>query len=344
MDRGRILKEIRRSGLPLSAACKASGISRSTYYRWLRSARSPEPPRRRSSWNALSQAERAQILSASDAHPEWKPRQIAYDLTDRGSWSVSESTVYRVLKAAGRVVPRQEERCGAEQEYWDKPQRVHEQWQADFTDFLVPSWGWYHDGGVLDDRSRFLLHHELRAHEKAEDAVEVVDGAVEFALGTHSRFARHIVSDHGKCFESRDTHGYLRLKGIRPVHARAHHPQTLGKLERLHRTMEEQVNLHVYDSPWQLRRAIDRFYRFYNYERYHESLGNVTPADVYFGRAEGILARRKALKARTMDERRRRYRASRRQEESTKSLTSAAADVKLTAGPQLGGTVLPQTA
>ena len=106
--------------------------------------------------------------------------------------------------------------------------------------------------------------------------------------------------------------------------------------------MKEEVNLHVAPSPYELERAIERFYRFYNYERYHESLGNVTPADVYFGRGEGILARRKALKARTMDERRRRYRVGRRQEESTKSLTPAAADVKLTAGPQLGGTVLPQ--
>jgi transposase InsO family protein len=90
-------------------------------------------------------------------------------------------------------------------------------------------------------RSQVLLHHELRAHEKAEDAVEVLDGAVELALSAHGQAAELLMSDHGKCSESRDTHGYLRLKGIRPVHARAHHPQTLGKMERLHRTMKEEV-------------------------------------------------------------------------------------------------------
>ncbi len=140
MDHRRILEEIRRSGLALSVACKASGISRSTYYRWLRGRSGLKPGRRRSSWNALSPAERAEILLASDAHPEWKSRQIAYHLTDRASWSVSESSVCRVLKAAGRIMPGQEEHCRAERQYWDKPQRVHDQWQTDFTDFLVRSW------------------------------------------------------------------------------------------------------------------------------------------------------------------------------------------------------------
>ena len=112
------------------------------------------------------------------------------------------------------------------------------------------------------------------------------------------------------------------------------------KLERLHRTMKQAVNLHVYYSPWQLSRAIDRFYRFYNYQRYHESLGNVTPADVYFGRAEAILARRKVLKACTMEERRCRYRTSRKQEQHAEGLTSAKPDVKLKEGQQPEGTVV----
>lgn len=78
--------------------------------------------------------------------------------------------------------------------------------------------------------------------------------------------------------------------------------------------MKEEVNLDVPKSPWHLSRAIQRFYRFYNYERHPEGLGNVTPADSYFGRAEGILARWKALKARTREESAKRYRTSRRQQ------------------------------
>lgn len=338
MERHRILREVRESGLSLSVACKASGISRSTYYRWRRpdgraSKRSP-------SWNVLTDKERAEILALNKAHPDWSPRQIAFHITDRGHWSVSESTVYRVLKAAGKIPIRRQEHCQALDEYWCKPQEVHQQWQVDFTDFLLPTWGRYHDGGVLDDRSRFLLHHDLRPYERAEDAVEVLDGAVEFALLTHGRAAGAVVSDHGKCFEARGTRGYLSLKQIRPIYARAHHPQTLGKLERLHRTMKEVVNLDVYESPWQLSRAIDLFYRFYNYERYHEALGNVTPANVYFGTAEALLARRKALRSQTMEERRRRHRA---QKEAQETLPSAPADGILKAGIELGGTVYLRT-
>ena len=88
---------------------------------------------------------------------------------------------------------------------------------------------------------------------------------------------------------------------------------------------------------------LHRFYRFYNYQRHHESLGNVTPADVCFGRAEAILALRKALKARTMDERRRRYRASKEQEQHGKGLTSATPDFKLEEGQQPEGTVVCHT-
>ena len=69
------------------------------------------------------------------------------------------------------------------------------------------------------------------------------------------------------------------------------------------------MNLEVYDNPWQLSRAIDRFYHFYNYQQYHEALGNVTPADMYFGRAEALLRRREVIKERTKQERRARYEA-----------------------------------
>jgi transposase InsO family protein len=306
MERQQAIREIEDSGLPRRRACRAMGVPHSTYYRW----KKPHRPRQRGpSWNALSPQQRQYVLQKSEQWPELSCREIAFKITDSGLFSVSESTVYRILKAAGKIPRRREDPRPAAKEYSDKPEKVHDQWQADFTDFFIPAWGRYHDGGVLDDRSRFLLHHDLRAYEKAEDAIEVFEGAVSFAKETHGYVARRIVTDHGKCFEAGVTKTYLTTEDIRSIFARSHHPQTLGKLERLHRTMKECVNLHVYDNPWQTARAIDRFYRYYNYERYHEALGNVTPADVYFGRAEAILERRREIKAQTMQRRRKRYEA-----------------------------------
>jgi len=302
------------------------GVPKSTYYRW------KQPPGvriRGPSWNALSADERRHVLETSDKWPELSCRELAVKITDSGAFSVSESTVYRILKRAGKIPRRPDDPVPAAKEYTEKPKHVHDQWQSDFTDFFIPAWGWYHDGGVLDDRSRFLLHHELRPHEKADDAVEVYEGAVAFAKRTHGYAARRIVTDHGKCFEASHTQDYLATENIRPIYARSHHPQTVGKLERLHRTMKEYVNLHVPDNPWQLSGSIDEFYRYYNYERPHESLQNVAPADVYFGRADAILERRRQLQVRTMQDRRQRYEAWKNQQAA---LTAAGSECTLSVG------------
>ena len=80
-------------------------------------------------------------------------------------------------------------------------------------------------------------------------------------------------------------------------------PQTNGKLERFHETLKARLNLLVFTSPEALRAAMAEFIEFYNYHRYHEGIGNVTLADVYFGRREEILKRRKEQKQETLDRR-----------------------------------------
>jgi hypothetical protein len=81
----------------------------------------------------------------------------------------------------------------------------------------------------------------------------------------------------------------------------------------MHRTLKEDVTLIVHTSPDQLREAIARFVRYYNTERYHEALHNVTPDDVWFGRREAILTLRKALQIRTLVARREHYRKQRKE-------------------------------
>ena len=106
---------------------------------------------------------------------------------------------------------------------------------------------------------------------------------------------------------------HLGAHGLRHIRARPHHPQTTGKparpgMDRCHRTIKDVVTLVVHASPDELRAAIAAFVEYYNRERYHEALKNVTPDDVYLGRREAILARRKALQVRTFVARRKRYR------------------------------------
>jgi putative transposase len=81
------------------------------------------------------------------------------------------------------------------------------------------------------------------------------------------------------------------------------HPQTQGKIERWHQTMKNRVLLENYYLPGDLERQIGAFVDYYNNERYHESLNNVTPADVYFGRDKAIIREREKIKKLTIQQR-----------------------------------------
>ena len=100
---------------------------------------------------------------------------------------------------------------------------------------------------------------------------------------------------------------YLKTVGVKQVHGKLCHPQTQGKIERYHRSMKNVVKLNYYYCPEELNQALKDFVHYYNHQRYHESLDNVTPADVYFGKREGILKQREKIKKQTLKQRRQCY-------------------------------------
>ena len=86
------------------------------------------------------------------------------------------------------------------------------------------------------------------------------------------------------------------------------HPQTQGKIERWHQTLKNRILLENYFLPGDLEARIEAFVEHYNHQRYHESLANVTPADVYFGRAKAIIKQREKIKRKTIEYRRLQHR------------------------------------
>ena len=97
---------------------------------------------------------------------------------------------------------------------------------------------------------------------------------------------------------------YLDKKEIDHTRGAPYHPQTQGKIERYHRTMKNVVKLQNYYTPEALRCELAKFAKYYNNERVHESLKNVTPADVYLGRHHEIQTARQLLKMQTLRRRR----------------------------------------
>ena len=112
-----------------------------------------------------------------------------------------------------------------------------------------------------------------------------------------------VVTDNGPSYIVGAFEEYLRMHRMRHILCSPHHPQTNGKLERFHERLKGRVNLFVWGSPAELRAAIAEFIEFYNQRRYHEGIGNVAPADVYYGRREEILKRREEQKRQTLYER-----------------------------------------
>jgi transposase InsO family protein len=106
----------------------------------------------------------------------------------------------------------------------------------------------------------------------------------------------HLRSDNGACYVWGGLKVYLKHLGIRHVFSMRNHPQTNGKIERLNRTVKDQLTLIVHASPEAFDRALEAFLQWYRYEHYHEGISNLHPADVYYGRADAILEQRKQLK------------------------------------------------
>ena len=268
------------------------------------------------------------------AQPHLTSRELAWWLCDHAGFSVSESSVYRVLKAEGLLPDRAADQVPAAKEFKHKTERPNQLWQSDATRFFVPDWGYYWLVSVLDDYSRKILAWELVGDIQTPSLAGVIQLAVE-ATGVIKapRVARPaLLTDNGSGYISGEMAKFLRAHWLRHIRTRSHHPQTTGKIERCQRTIKDVVTLVIHISPDQLRAAIAAFVDYYNRERYHEALHNVTPDDVYFGRREAIVARRKALQIRTMVARREKYRKLARREQYSRAGTP---DLYLNSPPDL---------
>ena len=301
------------SQLTKTEVLKKFDVPASTYYRWQRKFRQAGrlglrdiTTRKGPNWNQLLDSEYETILDMAILYPDLSSRELAFKIMDRCDFSVSESTVYRMLKAAGLIQSNIRKTFPASSEYHDKPARVNQQWQTDASYFKAVGWGWYYLISVLDDYSRRIVAWRLQKDMTADSFSEVVELACEAAGIDKLDIERRpkLVSDRGPALISSDFETYLEERGIGHILASPYHPQTNGKIERYHRSCKEKVNLNVHATPFELEREIGAFIRWYNSERYHEALGNVTPDDVYFGRRDEILKQRKELKQKTLARRR----------------------------------------
>lgn len=303
------IRLVEGSDLSVKATLKKLGIRKATFYKWYEKYLQHGPDglqnnhsSHRQIWNRIPEAEKERVVEIALDKEDYTPRELAWHITDHHNTFISESSVYRILREYGLLTAPAHIVMSASSEFKDKTVRPNQMWQTDFTYFFIIGWGWYYLSTVLDDHSRFIVAWELCQGMKAEDAESTVRKALANTDLPKNKRPK-LLSDNGSSYIAHEFKAFLKEENITPVHGRAMHPQTQGKIERYHRTMKNVVKLHHYYSPEELERALEKFVQHYNYHRYHESLNNCTPAQVYYHLAEAVLQKRERTKVSTLRQR-----------------------------------------
>lgn len=314
-----IIRLVENSERSAAKTLRELDIRRSTFYEWYgRYAEkgfdglADDYPVQKQFWNAIPPWEKQNVVETALEHPEMSPRQLAWHITDVRGCYISESSVYRILKINDLITSPAYVVLKAKDKF-DKPTTgVNQLWQIDFTYFKIIGWGWYYLVSVLDDYSRYIIAWNLCTNMDAETVKAVLAEAIEKTGVKNPRvkIRPRLLSDNGPCFVSKALRDFLEDVEMKHVRCKPYHPMTQGKIERYHRSMKSVLLLDNYFFPDELADEIRRFIAHYNEYRYHESLQNVTPADVFYGRDKQILEKRKEVKEKSMKTRRRLFRKS----------------------------------
>jgi transposase InsO family protein len=305
-----LLFEPERSGESVSEVCRRNGISRESFYLYRRrylaegevglEERSRKP---RTSPGRIDAGLERLICELRTRHPRWGARRIRTELARSGTEPPAVSTVHKALKRNYLVAPQPPRRPRADKRF--EREVSNDLWQIDATRVLLADETpvWVID--LLDDHARYLLGATAFPDATSEAAWE----AFTLASAMHG-LPRQLLSDNGLCFTGR-LHGnevlferLLAKTGVQLINSAPYHPETLGKLERFHRTLkewlaEERPAVDLRD----LQALLDRFRDYYNVERPHQGIDDLTPAERYQLGFELVHGTRPAAPAAAVDNR-----------------------------------------
>ena len=276
-------------GANMSELCRRSQISRKTGYKWLRRYRergdeglrdlSRQPDR---SPNRTKREMEQAVLDLRREHPTKGGHVLAQMLKNRGYEGVpSKSTITAVLRRHGLIDPAESTKRQPYKRFeHDEPNQM---WQMDFKGHIAMGRGRCHPLTVLDDHSRFSLGLRACGDERSQTVQDQVA-----SIFRHYGMPDTMLVDNGSPWGSDLDHPFTALTvwliqlGVRVVHSRPYHPQTLGKLERFHRSLKAELLAgRTYTDLAHCQSSFDRWRDFYNLERPHHALGLDTPASRY---------------------------------------------------------------
>ncbi len=227
------------------------------------------------------------ILAFHDAHPLEGYRRLSFMMLDARTVAVSPSTVYRVLKKAGRL-DRFRGKPSKKGTGFQQPLQPHEHWHVDVT-YLNIAGTFYHLCALLDGYRRVLVHWEIRARMTERDVETILQRARE----QYPEATPRIISDNGPQCIAKDFKEDIRIAGMTHVSTSPYYPPSNGKIERWNQTVKvTTVRPNAPGSLDEARRLVAAFVEHYNTKRLHSAIGYVTPADKLAGWETEIWAAR----------------------------------------------------
>ena len=274
-----IIRLVERSHLPAKRTLAQLGIPRTSFYRWYDRylTGGPEALEDRRSrpgqvWNRIPDEVRDRIVQLALDETDLSPRELAVRFTDTEGYFVSESSVYRLLKAHDLITSPAFIVLKASDEFQDKTTAPNQLWQTDFTYLKVIDWGWFYLSTVLDDFSRTIIAWKLCTTMKAEDVTDTLELALK-ASGCDRATVIHkprLLSDNGSSYIADDLAKWLDDRDMEHIRGAPYHPQTQGKIERWHQTLKNRILLENYYLPGDLETQIEAFVGHYNWELYRK--------------------------------------------------------------------------
>jgi transposase InsO family protein len=277
-----------KTGLAIERLLQWLALSSGKYYDWLQRYGKTNQHNGwvpRDFW--LVDWEKQAILDFQERYPLEGYRRLSYMMIDADVVAVSPSSVFRVLREAGRLArfPRHPSKKGTG---FEQPQAPHEHWHIDIAHINIHG-TFYYLCAVLDGASRYIVDWSLRESMRECDVEILLQRAKERFPDARPR----IISDNGPQFIAKDFKEFIRVSGMTHVRTAPYYPQSNGKMERWNQSIKSEcirpgVPLSVDDAL----RLIEQYIRVYNEQRLHSALGYVTPKDILEGRRALIHAER----------------------------------------------------
>lgn len=212
-------------------------------------------------------------------------RRIAYGGIDAGLFAASPTSVYRVLKNAGILNQWLGKKTTSKGTGFNQPNAPHKEWHTDIK-FVNYHGTFLFFISVIDGYSRYIVHHELRTSMTEADVQITIQKA-------HEKFSDKrpkIISDNGGQYISKDFGNYLQNLKFNHVRTSPNYPQSNGKIERFHRSLNEEcLSKRSFINLDDARKQIAEYIDFYNNKRLHSSLNYLRPIDYLTGNPAELL-------------------------------------------------------